>query len=117
MSGSRAMSSPPGNGLRGNMITPHTGIAGPFTRQPLFSTGASGAALARANDEAGVLQIAVNNEDVVTASIAPSGKAARSYDVHVARLGFEININVKAGENSGRKLLPRCRSPFPDPIR
>ena len=29
----------------------------------------------------------------------------RAYDVHVARLGFDLNINVKAGENSGRKLL------------
>ena len=25
--------------------------------------------------------------------------------MHVARLGFGLNINVKAGENSGRKLL------------
>lgn len=27
------------------------------------------------------------------------------FDLHVARLGFGLNINVKAGENSGRKLL------------
>ena len=30
--------------------------------------------------------------------------AARAFDVHVARLGFDLKINVKAGENSGRKL-------------
>ena len=58
-----------------------------------------------AKDEAGVLKIALRDNDIVTASFTPAGNTARSFDVHVARLGFDLNINVKAGENSGRKLL------------
>ena len=56
-------------------------------------------------DEPGVLKIAVKDNDNITASFAPAEKSGRSYEVHVARLGFDLNINVKAGENSGRKLL------------
>ncbi len=56
-------------------------------------------------DEVGVLKLALKNDDNVTATFTPAGNSTRTYDVHVARLGFDLNINVKAGENSGRKLL------------
>ncbi len=54
-------------------------------------------------EEPGVLKIALGSGDKVNASFAPAGDA-RALDVHVARLGFDLKINVKAGENSGRKL-------------
>ncbi len=54
-------------------------------------------------EEPGVLKIALGSDDKVTATFAPVGDA-RAFDVHVARLGFDLKINVKAGENSGRKL-------------
>src|SRR3954470_22414768 len=60
---------------------------------------------AAANEEAGVLKIVSRDGDLISAKFTPSGRAAAAYDVHVARLGFDLNINVKAGENSGRKLL------------
>lgn len=53
----------------------------------------------------GVLSIALNNSNRVTASFHPAKADARSFDVHVARLGFDLKINVKAGENSSRQLL------------
>ena len=59
----------------------------------------------RAREETGVLKIALGADDNVIATFTPVAESARSYDVHVARLGFDLNINVKAGENSGRKLL------------
>jgi len=58
-----------------------------------------------ARDEAGILKIALGNDDNVTANFTPPENSERAYDVHVARLGFDLNINVKAGENNGRKLL------------
>jgi hypothetical protein len=57
------------------------------------------------DEEAGVLKIASRDGDVITANFTPAGRAGSAYDVHVARLGFDLAINVKAGENSGRKLL------------
>lgn len=52
----------------------------------------------------GVLKVALTN-DRVTANFAPATGGARDYDIHVARLGFALSANVKAGENRGRKLL------------
>jgi len=60
---------------------------------------------AASTDQPGVLKLTVADGDVVTADFAQSGKEARKFDLHVARLGSELQINVKAGENSGRKLL------------
>lgn len=60
---------------------------------------------AASTDQPGVLKLTVADGDVVTADFAQSGKEARRFDLHVARLGSELQINVKAGENSGRKLL------------
>ncbi len=41
----------------------------------------------------------------MTANFQPTNADGRSFEVHVARLGSEVKINVKAGENSGRQLL------------
>lgn len=65
------------------------------------NTGVPGAAA----EEPGVLRVAITNENTVTASFKASKGDSRPYEIHVARLGFALNINVKAGENSGRKLL------------
>lgn len=53
----------------------------------------------------GILKVSMPGPETVTVTFQPSKTEGRSFDVHVARLGFEIAINVKAGENSGRKLL------------
>src|SRR4051794_24892196 len=59
---------------------------------------------AAANEEAGVLKIVSRDGDLISAKFTPSGRAAAAYDVHVARLVFNQNTNVKAGKNSGRKF-------------
>jgi hypothetical protein len=55
-------------------------------------------------ENAGVLTLTVANNESVTANFSPA-VSGRALELHVARLGFDLNINVKAGENSGRKLL------------
>ncbi|MEP6685363.1 MAG: DUF1223 domain-containing protein [Verrucomicrobiota bacterium] len=52
----------------------------------------------------GILKISMTSPDSVTAIFQPAKADGRSFDVHVARLGFGLKINVKAGENSGRQL-------------
>ncbi len=52
----------------------------------------------------GVLKLSVNGERV-TASFKPSAGAGGRYDIHVARLGFALGMDVTAGENSGRRLM------------
>ena len=51
----------------------------------------------------GVLKISVNG-DKVTAAFKSSTGAGR-YEIHVARLGFALGMDVTAGENTGRKLM------------
>ncbi len=58
-----------------------------------------------ASEKAGVLKLTVTDGDVVKASFSPGVGDARKFDLHVARLGADLRSNVKAGENSGRKLL------------
>ncbi len=53
----------------------------------------------------GVLKLAVANEEAVRASFQPAKGDTQPLDLYVARLGFGLSVNVKAGENSGRKLL------------
>ena len=60
---------------------------------------------AASKEDAGVLKIALHDDDAFSANFVRASNAARSFQVHVARLGFDLNVNVKAGENSGRKLL------------
>lgn len=57
---------------------------------------------APATESPGVLKIVVNG-DRVTATFK-ANTAGQRYDIHVARLGFSFLTDVKAGENSGRKL-------------
>ncbi len=57
-----------------------------------------------ASESPGVLKISAANGDAISASFKASNGADKPLDLHVARLGFGLNINVKAGENSGRKL-------------
>ncbi len=55
-------------------------------------------------ETAGILTVSIAENETLTAKFdAASG--GRALELHVARLGFGLNINVKAGENSGRKLL------------
>ncbi|MDQ6623090.1 MAG: DUF1223 domain-containing protein [Verrucomicrobiota bacterium] len=56
------------------------------------------------NETVGVLKLAIDNGETVHASFRPADGKMRPLDVYVARLGFDINSNVKAGENSGRNL-------------
>lgn len=60
---------------------------------------------AAGSETPGVLKLSVANGDAVRATFQPAKGDAPPLDVHVARLGFDLSINVKAGENSGRKLL------------
>jgi hypothetical protein len=58
-----------------------------------------------ARETPGVLRIAVESADTVRARFHPaSANAQQAVVIHVAQLGFGINIHVKAGENNGRKL-------------
>jgi hypothetical protein len=55
-------------------------------------------------EPAGVLTIRTANGERVTATFQPISGGGRDYEIHLARLGFGMSTNVKAGENSGRKL-------------
>jgi len=59
---------------------------------------------AAATDKPGVLKVALAEGGVAKASFSPTTGDARTFDLHLARLGSDLRINVKAGENSGRKL-------------
>lgn len=60
---------------------------------------------AASSDRPGILKVAVSEGEIATAKFSPAAGDTRKFDLHVARLGFDLRINVKAGENSGRKLL------------
>lgn len=53
----------------------------------------------------GTLKISIIDGENVVASFQPTNGETKRLELHVARLGFGLNVNVKAGENSGRKLL------------
>jgi hypothetical protein len=59
---------------------------------------------APATETPGVLKIIVNGDRVTATFKAPTGAGDR-YDIHVARLGFSLMVDVTAGENNGRKLM------------
>jgi hypothetical protein len=52
----------------------------------------------------GVLKITIKGDRVTTA-FKPATGPARSYEIHVACLGFALGGEVTAGENSGRRLM------------
>ena len=53
----------------------------------------------------GTLKISVVAGEKVSASFQSANGESKRLELHVARLGFGLNVHVKAGENSGRKLL------------
>jgi len=55
-------------------------------------------------EPAGVLSVRLLHGERVVATFQPISGGGRDYEIHLARLGFELSTNVKAGENSGRKL-------------
>jgi hypothetical protein len=55
--------------------------------------------------DAGVLALKVSGSEVVHGTFASTSPAKGPLELHVARLGFELSTDVKAGENRGRKLL------------
>lgn len=59
---------------------------------------------AAARELPGILRVAMANGVAVTAQFEPANDAARPLELHVARLGFGLFTQVKAGENRGRKL-------------
>jgi hypothetical protein len=64
-----------------------------------------GASVPLVNDEApGILTATVRSDHTVVINFEPVNGNARDLDVYLARLGFGININVRAGENNGRSL-------------
>jgi len=55
------------------------------------------------NDEApGTLEAAVNGDNSVIITFEPAKSGA--FEVYLARLGFGLNIDVRAGENNGHRL-------------
>jgi hypothetical protein len=64
-----------------------------------------GASVPSANDDGpGVLKIAVRGDGTVEANFEPANGTSREFEIYLARLGFGIKINVRAGENNGRSL-------------
>ena len=57
-----------------------------------------------ATETPGVLKVTINGERV-TAAFKPATSTGRHYEIHVARLGFALGVDVTAGENNGRKLV------------
>jgi hypothetical protein len=55
-------------------------------------------------EAAGILTIRLSNGDQATVSFQPASGGGREYEIHLARLGFGLSTEVKAGENTGRKL-------------
>jgi len=56
------------------------------------------------SETSGTLKVAAIDLNKVKATFQPTA-AGKSLQIHVAKLGFGLSTNVKAGENSGRKLL------------
>jgi len=52
----------------------------------------------------GLLKATVRSDHTVVINFEPANGNARDFDFYLACLGFGININVHAGENSGRSL-------------
>jgi hypothetical protein len=62
-------------------------------RVPVINDGAPGA-----------LSATVRSDNSVLVNFEPAKGEARDFDLYLARLGFAISINVRAGENNGRSL-------------
>jgi hypothetical protein len=53
----------------------------------------------------GTLKMSVVDGEKVSASFQSANGETKRLELHVARLGFDLSVRVKAGENGGRKLL------------
>jgi len=56
------------------------------------------------NDAPGVLKATVQDSNAIMISFGPANGSSEKFDVYLARLGFGIAVNVRAGENNGRSL-------------
>lgn len=79
-----------------SVYTPAFVLDGVAWRSSAIPTGAT--------ETPGVLKITINGERV-TAAFKPATKPERRYEIHLARLGFALGVDVTAGENNGRKLV------------
>jgi hypothetical protein len=52
----------------------------------------------------GALSATVRSDNSVLVNFEPAKGEGRDFDLYLARLGFGISINVRAGENNGRSL-------------
>ena len=52
----------------------------------------------------GVLKISLEKEGRLIAEFRPVKSGGSKFDLHVARLGFDLKTNVTGGENNGRNL-------------
>jgi hypothetical protein len=57
-----------------------------------------------AGETVGSLKISLEKEGRLIAEFRPAKSSASKFDLHVARLGFDLKTNVTGGENNGRKL-------------
>ncbi|PYL01508.1 MAG: DUF1223 domain-containing protein [Verrucomicrobia bacterium] len=57
-----------------------------------------------ATEAPGVLKIGIRGEGTVAVNFEPANGSSGEFEVYLARLGFGINVNVRAGENNGRSL-------------
>ena len=64
-----------------------------------------GASIPVVNDETpGILRATVRGDNNVLVAFEPAKEKTGDFEVYLARLGFGINSNVRAGENNGRSL-------------
>jgi hypothetical protein len=56
------------------------------------------------DDAVGILKISLEKEGRILAEFRPAKSETGKFDLHVARLGFDLKTNVTGGENNGRKL-------------
>ena len=56
------------------------------------------------DDAVGILKISLEKEGRILAEFRPAKSETGKFDLHVAKLGFDLKTNVTGGENNGRKL-------------
>jgi len=59
---------------------------------------------AQSGERPGILKVEVREGDAVSVNFEPVNPISDEFEVYLARLAFGINVNVRAGENSGRIL-------------
>ena len=63
------------------------------------------ASVPSANEDApGVLKIGMRGDNIVAVNFEPANGTSGEFEVYLARLGFGIKVNIRAGENGGRSL-------------